>query len=55
MGASLLAAARPLVVEDSEPGQAAGRSAGFEVLAVPDASQTIALVRRRLAREEGAE
>ena len=55
MGARVLASARPLVVEDSEPGQAAGRAAGFEVLAVPDASQTIDLVRRRIAREEGAE
>ncbi len=54
MAARLLAAGRPLVVEDSEPGQAAGRAAGFEVLAVPDASQTIALVRGRLTREEGA-
>ena len=50
----LLAAERlnvrsPLVVEDSEPGQASGRAAGFEVLAVMHPTEVPALVGRRLA------
>ena len=49
----LLAAERlgsriPLVVEDSEAGLAAGRAAGFEVLAVAHPSEMPALVGRRL-------
>ena len=53
LGARLLGAERPLVVEDSEPGQASGRAAGFEVLAVPDAARTIELLRRRLDSGSG--
>jgi len=50
----LLAAERlgvrvPLVVEDSESGLAAGRSAGFEVLAVKHPAEVPVLVARRLA------
>jgi HAD superfamily hydrolase (TIGR01509 family) len=49
----LLAAERlglraPLVVEDSEAGLAAGRAAGFEVLAVKHPADVPVLVRRRL-------
>jgi len=49
----LLAAERlglrtPLVVEDSEAGLAAGRAAGFEVLAVKHPAEVPALVGRRL-------
>ena len=46
--ARLLGAGRPLVVEDSEPGQASGRAAGFEVLRVPSAEATVELLRTRL-------
>jgi beta-phosphoglucomutase len=50
----LLAAERlnvraPLVVEDSEPGLASGRAAGFEVLAVNRPADVPQLVGRRLA------
>ena len=49
----LLAAERlglraPLVVEDSEAGLAAGRAAGFEVLAVKHPAEVPALVGQRL-------
>jgi beta-phosphoglucomutase len=37
-----------LVVEDSEAGQASGRAAGFDVLAVPSAGRTAELVRERV-------
>ncbi len=47
--AELLESERPLVVEDSAPGVASGRAAGFEVLVVPDAARTPELVRRRLS------
>jgi beta-phosphoglucomutase len=49
LAARLVRARRPLVVEDSGPGIASGRAAGFEVLAVPGAAQMPALLRRRLA------
>ena len=50
----LLAAERlgmrsPLVVEDSPAGMAAGRAAGFEVLAVPHPAEMLGLVSQRLA------
>jgi HAD superfamily hydrolase (TIGR01509 family) len=38
LAAKLLGAARPLAVEDSEPGIASARAAGFEVVAVPSAA-----------------
>lgn len=46
--AAQLGAARPLVVEDSEAGVAAGHAAGFAVIRIPSAHQTAALVRERL-------
>jgi len=49
LAAERLGARAPLVVEDSEPGIASGRAAGFEVLAVAKAADTPDLVRRRLA------
>ncbi len=39
---------RPLVVEDSDAGQASGLAAGFEVLRVADAAEVAAAVRARL-------
>jgi len=48
LAAKLLGAVRPLVVEDSEPGIASGRAAGFEVLAVKSAATTPDAVLRRL-------
>jgi beta-phosphoglucomutase len=45
LAAGRLAARLPLVVEDSEPGVASGRAAGFEVLRVPTAAAMPALVR----------
>lgn len=48
LAAKLLAAERPLVVEDSQSGQESGRAAGFDVLAVPDAAHTPELVRAKL-------
>jgi beta-phosphoglucomutase len=38
-----------LVVEDSEAGQASGRAAGFDVLAVPSADCTARLVREKIS------
>jgi len=49
LAARLLSASNPLVVEDSVPGIASGRAAGFEVLAVPSAIAMPALLRERLA------
>lgn len=51
LGAKLLNAARPLVVEDSENGLASARAAGFEALRVPSPAQMPDLLLRRLARE----
>jgi beta-phosphoglucomutase len=50
LAAQQLAAQNPLVLEDSEPGIASGRAAGFEVLAIPDAASMPALLRERLER-----
>jgi HAD superfamily hydrolase (TIGR01509 family) len=47
--AALLDAKNPLVVEDSAPGIASGRAAGFEVLAVPSAADTPELVMKKLS------
>jgi HAD superfamily hydrolase (TIGR01509 family) len=44
-----LGATTALVVEDSEAGQASGRAAGFEVLAVAHPRDVVGLVRRKLA------
>jgi beta-phosphoglucomutase len=49
LAAELLGAQRPLVVEDSAPGIASGRAAGFEVLAVASAAGMPALLRGLLA------
>lgn len=46
--ADLLQAERPLVVEDSEAGCESGRCAGFDVLRIPSAAETAALVRAHL-------
>jgi beta-phosphoglucomutase len=46
--AELLSAKKPLVVEDSEAGEASGRAAGFEVLRVFSADSVPAEVRRAL-------
>ena len=48
LAARLLGARTPLVVEDSEPGLASGRAAGFEVLAVGRTAEMPALLRTRL-------
>jgi HAD superfamily hydrolase (TIGR01509 family) len=48
LGAKLLKAGRPLVVEDSESGLASARAAGFESLRVPSAAQMPELLRWRL-------
>lgn len=40
--AELLGASKPLVIEDSDPGVASGRAAGFEVLRIPNASALVA-------------
>jgi beta-phosphoglucomutase len=48
LAARLLAVRNPLVVEDSEPGIASGRAAGFEVLTIPDAARMPELLRRRV-------
>ena len=48
LAASRLGVARPLVVEDSAAGIAAGRAAGFDVVRIPDAGSTAALVREAL-------
>lgn len=47
--AKLLGSVRPLVVEDSAPGLASARAAGFEFVAVPSPSEMPRLVRERLA------
>jgi len=39
--AELLGASNPLVIEDSDPGVASGRAAGFEVLRIPNASALV--------------
>ena len=49
LAASRLGARRPLVVEDSEPGLASGRAAGFEVLAVKDPAGLSELLLGRLS------
>ncbi len=48
--AARLGCARPLVVEDSEAGIAAGLAAGFEVVRIPSAANTANLVRSMLDR-----
>jgi len=48
LAAERLSLSTPLVVEDSEAGLAAGRAAGFEVLAVKHPAEVPALVSRRL-------
>jgi beta-phosphoglucomutase len=48
MAARQLGAKAPLVVEDSEAGIAAGRAAGFEVLAVKSPTEVPHAVRRRV-------
>jgi beta-phosphoglucomutase len=54
LAAQRLSAHNPLVLEDSEPGIASGRAAGFEVLPVPDAAVMPALLRRRLSENGSA-
>jgi beta-phosphoglucomutase len=49
LAAERLGVRAPLVVEDSEAGLAAGRAAGFEVLAVAHPAEMLGLVSRRLA------
>lgn len=49
LAAALVGARKPLVVEDSAPGIASGRAAGFEVLAVESAALMPGLLRGRLA------
>jgi beta-phosphoglucomutase len=51
--AQRLGAARPLVVEDSDAGETAGRAAGFEVVRVPEYCLMPELVRRRLGDNRG--
>jgi beta-phosphoglucomutase len=48
MAARLLEVSNPLVVEDSPPGIASGRAAGFEVLAIQSPAEVPNLVRQRL-------
>lgn len=48
--AARLGVSRPLVVEDSEAGIAAGLAAGFEVVRIPSAANTANLVRSMLDR-----
>lgn len=50
LAAERLGSKRPLVLEDSAAGIAAGRAAGFEVLAIPTPAEMPALLRDRLAR-----
>jgi beta-phosphoglucomutase len=50
MAARQLAAKVPLVVEDSAAGIAAGRAAGFEVLAVKSPAEVPRVIRERLRR-----
>jgi beta-phosphoglucomutase len=49
LAADLVGARKPLVVEDSAPGIASGRAAGFEVLAVESAAGMPGLLRDLLA------
>ena len=49
LAAGLVGARKPLVVEDSAPGIASGRAAGFEVLAVESAALMPGLLRGLLA------
>jgi beta-phosphoglucomutase len=49
LAARLLAVERALVVEDSNAGMESARRAGFEAVRIPAASETIELVRARLA------
>jgi beta-phosphoglucomutase len=49
LAADRLGVHAPLVVEDSEAGLAAGRAAGFEVLAVAHPAEMLGLVSKRLA------
>jgi beta-phosphoglucomutase len=51
IAAERLGARAPLVVEDSEPGAASGRAAGFMVLRVPGAAEMPALVRAAINGE----
>jgi len=48
--AALIGAKRPLVVEDSEAGETAGRAAGFDVLRVPSATSVAEEVLRYLSK-----
>jgi HAD superfamily hydrolase (TIGR01509 family) len=50
MAARQLGAKAPLVVEDSAAGIAAGRAAGFEVLAIKNPAEVAQAVRRRVKR-----
>ena len=50
LAAERLTARRPLVIEDSEAGVAAGRAAGFEVLRVSSVENVGREVRERLGR-----
>jgi HAD superfamily hydrolase (TIGR01509 family) len=49
LAARLVAARNPLVIEDSEPGAASGRAAGFEVLLVKSAAEMPDRLLRRLS------
>jgi beta-phosphoglucomutase-like phosphatase (HAD superfamily) len=49
LGARLLGAKRPLVVEDSAAGIASGRAAGFEVLPVTSAAAMPSALLARLS------
>lgn len=49
--AELLGASQPLVIEDSDPGVASGRAAGFEVLRVPNASALVASLGEYLRKD----
>ncbi|MBV8731292.1 MAG: HAD family phosphatase [Acidobacteriia bacterium] len=50
LAARLVASSNPLVVEDSEPGIAAGRAAGFEVLEVLNAAEMPRSLQQRLGK-----
>lgn len=52
LAAKLLGAARPLAVEDSQPGLASARAAGFPVVAVPNAAGMPEAVLRALGSRE---
>ena len=53
LAAERLGVRRPLVIEDSDSGVAAGRAAGFEVLRVSGAQKTAEEVRAHLANRRG--